>query len=644
MGWDMKLEKIKIINFRSIKDLELDFYNNSRVLVGINEAGKSNILKAAALLADETEIQNDDKRQEAYIDELVTESYVEFFFTFNNEQINTLKDALLSKTLLTGDNPEILIHEDKVLKYTDLCKLKGSCSYKIDILKGEAEPRFLAFNSAHEYKVCPNIKTVSNICPQNFEFELLGDTYKLSDFSLIDVNGLEDCAIPPEYLSPCKISDINRILRNDVFEIFDKNKPQTIYWTFEKENLLPNRVNIEEFKTNPNCCVPLKNMFALAGYDNIEQSMLEAEGRTNGVKNLLLRIATTATEHFNSIWNEYDNVKFELGLNGDYIEPSIKDVFNNFGLSQRSDGFQRFITFLLMISIKVRHNSLRNSLLIVDEPEISLHPYGAKFLRDELTKIAENNYVLYSTHSPFMIDEKAIEKHYRICKEDEKTIAIKTNESNYMDEEVLYNAIGYSIFSSIKENNIIFEGWRDKQLFKIALNSNRLEDNLKTKFNNIGLAHAKGVISFKHITPIIELVNRKCIVVSDTDEAAKQEQEKFNNENLFGNWLRYDEIDPECKAITGEDFIKLDSFHFLLIQILSNFDDGLSEITKEELKHSKGRIWALTRFLTSKGIDDKNKKNILNQVKEYIFKNIQECDIEDSYFTFMNKLATRIDT
>ena len=65
----------------------------------------------------ETEIQNDDKRQEAYIDELVTESYVEFFFTFNNEQINTLKDALLSKTLLTGDNPEILIHEDKVLKY-----------------------------------------------------------------------------------------------------------------------------------------------------------------------------------------------------------------------------------------------------------------------------------------------------------------------------------------------------------------------------------------------------------------------------------------------------------------------------------------------------------------------------------------------
>ena len=49
----MKLEKIKIVNFRSIKDLDIDFYNNSRVLVGINEAGKSNILKAAALLSDD---------------------------------------------------------------------------------------------------------------------------------------------------------------------------------------------------------------------------------------------------------------------------------------------------------------------------------------------------------------------------------------------------------------------------------------------------------------------------------------------------------------------------------------------------------------------------------------------------------------
>lgn len=360
------------------------------------------------------------------------------------------------------------------------------------------------------------------------------------------------------------------------------------------------------------------------------------------MKNLLTRIAETATKHFNLIWNEYDEVKFELSLNGDYIEPSIKDVYNNFGLSQRSDGFQRFITFLLMISIKVRHNSLKNSLLIVDEPEISLHPYGAKFLRDELSKIAENNYVLYSTHSPFMIDEKAIEKHYRICKEEEKTIAKKTNESNYMDEEVLYNAIGYSIFSSLKEKNIIFEGWRDKQLFKIALSSDKLDESVKSKFKNVGLAHAKGVISFKHITPIIELVDRECIVVSDNDEAAKKEQEKFNQENLYGKWLMYNEIDENCHAITGEDFIKLDSFKLLAATILSKIDENLSDLTDVNLTNRRGKIHAIAEFFKSKGLNDKEQKEVLNQIKEFVFKNIKADDIEDSYFVLMSKLAKKI--
>ena len=196
----MKLEKIKIVNFRSIKELELDFYSNSRVLVGINEAGKSNILKAAALLSDDAKIQNDDIRQESYVDERVTESYVEFLFTFSNEQLGLLKKLLLEKTLMSGDNPEILIHDNDILTYSDLCKLKGCCSYKVDVLKKEAEAKFLAFNSAHEYKVCSNLKTISNICPPDFEFELYGETYRLSEYSLIDINGLEGTIIPEEYL------------------------------------------------------------------------------------------------------------------------------------------------------------------------------------------------------------------------------------------------------------------------------------------------------------------------------------------------------------------------------------------------------------------------------------------------------------
>ncbi len=45
----MKLNRVQIKNFRSIKDIEIDFDPSCRVLVGINESGKSNILNALAL-------------------------------------------------------------------------------------------------------------------------------------------------------------------------------------------------------------------------------------------------------------------------------------------------------------------------------------------------------------------------------------------------------------------------------------------------------------------------------------------------------------------------------------------------------------------------------------------------------------------
>ena len=46
----MKLEKVRIKNFRSIADLSISFDMNCKFLVGINEAGKSNILRALSLL------------------------------------------------------------------------------------------------------------------------------------------------------------------------------------------------------------------------------------------------------------------------------------------------------------------------------------------------------------------------------------------------------------------------------------------------------------------------------------------------------------------------------------------------------------------------------------------------------------------
>ncbi|MDP2788854.1 MAG: AAA family ATPase, partial [bacterium] len=55
----MKLNRVKIKNFRSIEDLEIKINPACRVLVGINESGKSNILHALALLGEKLPTRDD---------------------------------------------------------------------------------------------------------------------------------------------------------------------------------------------------------------------------------------------------------------------------------------------------------------------------------------------------------------------------------------------------------------------------------------------------------------------------------------------------------------------------------------------------------------------------------------------------------
>jgi predicted ATP-dependent endonuclease of OLD family len=61
IGGKMNLTKIWIKNFRSIKECTLHINKNLQTLVGINEAGKSNILKAMELIDPTTEISKNDR-------------------------------------------------------------------------------------------------------------------------------------------------------------------------------------------------------------------------------------------------------------------------------------------------------------------------------------------------------------------------------------------------------------------------------------------------------------------------------------------------------------------------------------------------------------------------------------------------------
>lgn len=280
--------------------------------------------------------------------------------------------------------------------------------YTVDLLKKEKSARHWALLGSH-YTVSKAWKKVPKNWAQFSKFDNSSFKYIcIEDYpEFQDTNELED--IP--------FNEINSVVGSEIVQIIKDNLFDCIIWNYSDSNLLPGRIDIESFKANPSICEPLSNIFYLAGFTDISKTISDAQNKTNGMKNLLRRLSDKSTKHLRKVWPEYKKISINLSQNGSVIEAGIEDEFNIYSLDRRSDGFKRFITFLLVVSAKAKADYLYDSVIIIDEPDIGLHPSGIQFLREELIKIAKDNIVFIATHSIFMIDKDRIDRHLIVKKE-----------------------------------------------------------------------------------------------------------------------------------------------------------------------------------------------------------------------------------
>lgn len=627
----MKLSRVDIKNFRSIADSTVSFENPCRVLVGINESGKSNVLKALRLLSDDfAPSAINDVREPLANEDLVTEAYIRFVFKFEKAEAEEILTAVAGGVLSKEDNPKVVVLDGKSLNLRQYCLTRNEGLHSVDLLKEKRANQF--WRTPANYRLAAGWKKPSDACPEEY---LVGSEQRpLYEFTLVHSKDFPE--IPANYLEPATIEDLASLSGSPVAAIVKRERPEVIFWEYRERYLLPGSIDIAEFAADPNTFEPLMNMFILAGIDenNIRQSIEQArKGSQNQIQNYLDRIARQTTKHFRSVWAEYRDISFSLRLDADTIIPGIKES-NTHNFDTRSDGFKRFVTFLLLISVKVKTKRLENTLLIVDEPEISLHPSGARYLRDELITISKQNHVVFSTHSIFMIDPNTIERHYIVKKKNEVTTLKVAEESNLAEEEVLFNALGYSAFDFIKEKNLIFEGWKDKRLFEVAIE--KASSGLRKKFESVGICHAWGASTLKSITPLIALAKRDCLIVSDGDTPAIQEQKVYKAEKLHGSWLTYQEVDPSIGAVTGEDFVKSDVIVGAVNSALSG--EGLPAFEIADFPTSTNKLKAIADWLRKNGKIGKEAKPLLMSIKEHIFANLDAKHIEPEYAKLLNGL------
>lgn len=625
----MKLSHVTIRNFLSIRELQITFDPSCRILVGINESGKTNILKALNLLDPKATTTKRDLREPGLHEAPITSAFVRFVFTLTKEESSELLAHLRSQVLSKTYTAPIIKIGDNEYTLADFCNSRQGL-YVANILTSN---KFAATWSLDKSKILNKWKKVAAACPQSFPVSAKGEPeVNLKLFTLVDTSEFVD--IPTEYVQDASGDDLHALTAPFIKGKVETNLMTVLFWDYEESKLLPPRINLDQFCATPEMCIPLKRMFQLYEIADIKKAIADARaGSTRSLENLLRRVAEKTSEHFHSIWREYEGITFALVMNGPDLEAGILDESNRYELAQRSDGFKRFVTFLLLVSAEEATNLMKDTLLLIDEPEIGLHPTGARYLRDELVDISKNNYVVFSTHSIFMIDNKIIKRHLIVKKKNEITHVEEVSESNIQDEEVIYKSLGYSMFSNLKERNLLFEGWRDKKLFETAISRvpGEFEDVKRLKL--LGRCFAQGVKQIRNITPLFEAGDRKCLILSDSDAVSRQHQKDYQEGRGYGLWRRFDEILEGSTELTGEDFVEGSAFRDPIEKAREKLN--IPTLPTAELDNARGKISVLKNWLRTHGVSQEESEKTILEIKDAVFDGLRSADVRTRYFDYL---------
>jgi predicted ATP-dependent endonuclease of OLD family len=113
---------------------------------------------------------------------------------------------------------------------------------------------------------------------------------------------------------------------------------------------------------------------------------------------------------------------------------------------------------------------LRNAILLLDNSGLLLHPSGQKDLLKIFGELSEDNQIVFTTHSPYLIDRTKLDG-IRIVKKEKEIGSIlleKFHDSDFDSLEPIRSAFGIAIGDSLfgSKENIIVEGFSDYQILE----------------------------------------------------------------------------------------------------------------------------------------------------------------------------------
>ncbi len=463
----MRLVEIQIRKFRNFIDSDpIQIQPDVTCLVGKNESGKTACLTALYFL-------NPARSNKKFS---IADHYPAWLEKRDRlDRIDLDKVTPIKAEFVMDDSDMALIREkfgEKVLTSNRLSlsrNYKGTIIYSLDLDEQAAVKEFVS-RSKLPKKIADGMKGIKTFDDLKTHLETL---------NLEKVGSEENLALVKKLAAALKSLLADKNFSLAVHETVEAHVPQFFY--FDEYSKLPYSVDIAEvLKTDKaeleDDVLTARSLLTLAAADSDYLLNPDYERRKRELEN----VANAITDDVLRYWTQNPELRVQPDITQktqrtsqgqqsvlDELKIRIWDQRHSLSLpfDEHSTGFQWFFSFLAAFS--EFESSKSPVIILLDEPALGLHARAqADFLRFIDERLAVRCQVLYTTHSPFMVQPGKLER-VRLVEDKGRTHGAKiTADVLTTDPDTLFplqGALGYDLVQHlfIAPHNLIVEGTAD---------------------------------------------------------------------------------------------------------------------------------------------------------------------------------------
>lgn len=518
----IRLKAVTVNKYKSIQQTQsVDIESDITTVVGMNESGKTSFLTAIA----KTNYFNSDEdfrldtTQDYPRKELIDFQHsdedcyaIECTYEISDELFKEIEDEFGKGTFNTKE-------------FSYACPYKGEKNVFIGI---DANISKYLENEVKSYELTEETKSI------------IINSQSLKEISSIESADGDDDLLALKARIKAIVDDSyewKNSLEGYIAKVWIKSRMPK-FWYFDDYYPLKGKININELHNNPPTDEKDKTskaLFELARInpkDILDASDLEYEKYIA----LLEASSNKITEEIFNYWStnqnldiefKIQNIKNKQGQPEKVLDIRVKNQRHKITLplDRRSKGFNWFFSFIIWFS-KIQSDKSSDYVLLLDEPGLNLHASAQADLMRFFEDLSKKYQIIYTTHSPFMVDAKHLNRVRTCFETDNGTVISDTIQEK--DPNTLFPlqaALGYDIAQNlfISENNLLVEGPAD--LIYLTLISLILESNdrvgLKDEFTIVPVGGLDKVSTFISLLSGSKL-NIVCMLDTFTDQKGKQ--------------------------------------------------------------------------------------------------------------------------